>query len=243
MSAVCVFTQALLKINKSVCHLCAPLDQHTTVHLGPERKYQELKHKIQIQKPCVWQLPREDRNTVNFQTKKDKYPAVVCCCSTSQNVFSLLKCWRGSCNRYSQPTVHTATQDSLFGQFPGNSVISARPEMNEGRVDSGWDGGEFLGGRGWRVGDLSEKSFGWWPPAEAVWQTISLIPLQSKAPFLWPVNPDVLENWRKKCSYKNSLWSCWWELGKAHNTHSWTHTITSQNDIPYRLYCSHLAFQ
>lgn len=27
--------QALLKINKSVCHLCALLDRHTTVHLGP----------------------------------------------------------------------------------------------------------------------------------------------------------------------------------------------------------------
>lgn len=26
---------ALLKINKSVCHLCAALDRHATVHLGP----------------------------------------------------------------------------------------------------------------------------------------------------------------------------------------------------------------
>lgn len=29
---------ALLKINKSVCHLCAALDRHTTVHLGPSAK-------------------------------------------------------------------------------------------------------------------------------------------------------------------------------------------------------------
>lgn len=182
MSAVCVFTQALLKINKSVCHLCAPLDQHTTVHLGPERKYQELKHKIQIQKPCVWQLPREDRNTVNFQTKKGQISS---CGLLLLNVTKFLfpvKMLTGQLRQIL--TTHSATQDSLFGQFPGNSVISARPEMNEGRVDSGVGRWRIWGAAGVGGGDLSEKSFGWWPPAEAVWQTISLIPLQSKAPFL-----------------------------------------------------------
>lgn len=29
---------ALLKINKSVCHLCVALDRHATVHLGPFAK-------------------------------------------------------------------------------------------------------------------------------------------------------------------------------------------------------------
>lgn len=46
-----------------------------------------------------------------------------------------------------QHAAHIATQGSLFGQFPGNSVISARPEMNAGRVDSGWTvGGGYCGG-------------------------------------------------------------------------------------------------
>ncbi len=37
-----------------------------------------------------------------------------------------------------QHTAHIATQGSLFGQFPGNSVITARPEISAGRVDIGW---------------------------------------------------------------------------------------------------------
>lgn len=89
----------------------------------------------------------------------------------------------------------------------------------------------------WKVcggGDLLEKSSGWWTPAEAVWQRISLIPLQLEAPFLWPVSPDVSENWRKKCSFKNSLWSCWWELGKARYTHCQTHT-QSHHAMAYSL--------
>lgn len=43
-----------------------------------------------------------------------------------------------------------------------------------------------MGGR-WRVcggGDLLEILVDGSPPAEAVWQGINLIPLQSKAPFL-----------------------------------------------------------
>lgn len=45
MSAVCVCTTSLVKINKSVCHLYALFDRHNTVHLGPDRKYLELRHK------------------------------------------------------------------------------------------------------------------------------------------------------------------------------------------------------
>lgn len=45
MSEVCVCTTSLVKINKSVSHLYAMFDRHNTVHLGPERKYLELKRK------------------------------------------------------------------------------------------------------------------------------------------------------------------------------------------------------
>lgn len=44
-------------------------------------------------------------------------------------------------------------------------------------------------GGGWRL--VGKKSSGWWPPAEAVWQGISLISLQSEAPFLGSVILDV----------------------------------------------------
>lgn len=70
-----------------------------------------------------------------------------------------------------------ATQGSLFGQFPGNSVISARPEMNIR------EGGQ-LGLRGAEPRQEKMIGMGWWPPAEAVWHRISLIPPQSNAPFL-----------------------------------------------------------
>lgn len=69
MSAVCVCTASLVKINKSVCHLCALFNWHNTVHLGPERNIQSSSVKIQIQQCC----------TINLQ---DEYRAVVC--STTQ---------------------------------------------------------------------------------------------------------------------------------------------------------------
>lgn len=76
--------------------------------------------------------------------------------------FPLLKCWQGSGNRYpsngvipicanGKNAIHIATQGSLFGQFPGNSVISARPEMNAGRGGQWVDSGGFAGaGNCWK---------------------------------------------------------------------------------------------
>lgn len=77
-----------------------------------------------------------------------------------------------------------------------NSVITARPEMNAGRVKSLWS---VLGLRGLFGGKKKKKSSGWWPPAITVWQRISLSPLQSKAPFLSTVISDVLEKWHRHC--------------------------------------------
>lgn len=61
-------------------------------------------------------------------------------------------------------------------------------------TQGGWAGGR--GGSGWRVSKgvwrlVGKKSSGWWPPAEAVWQGISIIPFQSEAPFLGSVILDV----------------------------------------------------
>lgn len=172
--------------------------------------------------------------------------------SQMRGLISVLKCWQWKDQRYpsngvipicaisrTPHTVPIATQGSLFGQFPGNSVITACPEMNVGMVDSGWracGAGLFLGGGGW---DLLETSSGCHPPtptpAEAVWQRISLIPLRSEAPFLWPVSPDVSENWRKKCSF----WKKKKNQGSGPAGENWAklaehilkHTITSCNDI------------
>lgn len=194
---------------------------------------------IQIQKPCVWQFPKEDRNTVNFQPKRTNIKLWFVNCSTSQTYCSLLlKCWHGSCNRYSQPTAHIATQDSLFGQFPGNSVISARPEMNEGRVDSGWtvenlvgdeaetcrknhlDGGLQLRLSGKRsVSFLFRRRLLFSDPSVLTSRTTD-----ARNAAIKTASGPAGENWAKL------------------TTHILEHT-QSHHRLTYRLYCGRLAFQ
>lgn len=100
---------------------------------------------------------------------------------------------------------------------------------------------------GWRVGGwwmvcVGGESSGWWPPAEAVWQGISLIPLRSEAPFLRAVKSRCLGELTQERSFKNSLCSCWWELGNARYAHS-PGTITSRKAIDTSsLRWSHFAF-
>ena len=126
------------------------------------------------------------------------------------------------------PIVHIATQDSLFGQIPGNSVISVRPEMI---VGSGWmvEFFSFYLWGGGRAGTSWKKNHldGGLQLSLSGRGSVSS-PFCLEALFHWPVSPDISDNWRKKCSYKNSLWSRWWELGKTHDTHS---CIALQDDI------------
>lgn len=120
--------------------------------------------KIQIQKPCVWQFTRADRSAVNLQTKRtniELWFVPLLNFTNGDSLFPVKTLTRQlqpiliSCSNPdlcpNQPTAHIATQDSLFGQFPGNSVISARPETNAGRVDSGWTVVGFEGGGGCRL--------------------------------------------------------------------------------------------
>lgn len=141
--------------------------------------------KIQIQKPWIWQFT----NTKGTNIKPWFVPLLVASGNFSPPVKILTRQLQPvviSCSNPAfcakLPIVHIATQDSLFGQFPGNSVISVRPEMI---VGSGWMVEFFLficeEGEGRNF--LEKKSFGWWPPAESVWQRISLIPLLFEGSF------------------------------------------------------------
>ena len=198
---------------------------------------------IKIQQPCTEQFSRDGWNTIHSKGQISSCGLLYYSKSQVGTFFPLLKRWQSRSNRYPSNGVipilrHAQNTTRSAHCNAGQSVwtvprkfcyqCTARNECGEGGrwVDSGW---RVLRGRElmWMVG--------WWPPAEAVWQRISLIPLQSKASFLWPVSPDVSENWRKKCSYENSFWSCWWELGRASHraflnthTHTHTHTITSK---------------
>lgn len=133
--------------------------------------------KIQPQQPSMWRIRARDRNTINLQLQWRSCGLFHDSASHhKQGLISVLKCWQWKDERYpsngvipicaisrTPHTVPIATQGSLFGQFPGNSVITACPEMNVGRVDSGWRacGGVFFWG-----GDLLETSSGCHPPPQ-----------------------------------------------------------------------------
>lgn len=69
---------ALLKINKSVCHLCVALDRHAIVHLGPFAK--NIQSRILKSRLASGKL--RDKQTNQTVTKKrgedGNYQAVVC---------------------------------------------------------------------------------------------------------------------------------------------------------------------
>lgn len=241
MSAVCVCTASLVKTNKSVCHWYALFDWHSTVHLGPERNIQSSRRKIQIQQRC----------TINLQ---DEYRAVVC--STTQRhewglAFPPLKCWQGSGGRHpsngailictmpkTQHAAPVATRGSLFGQFPGNSVISARPDMNAGRVDSGWTA-EGSRGRG-LVGKI-------------IWMVAPQLRLSGRgsvsflfSPWLLFSDPSVLTSQRTDARHaamktaSGPAGENWAKLATRILQRTHNHITRWHTDS---LYCSHLAFQ
>lgn len=234
MSAVCVCTTGLVKINKSVCHLYALFDRHNTVHLGAWRNISSASIKFHP----FFKLGEKTETKSIYMTNIELW-FVPLLNIANGDFFSRLKCWQSSSNRYPSngviPILHNVQNTTHSAHCnTGQSVWTVPRKFcyqcmsrNECR-----EGGQWVDGGWWRVcggGDLLEKSSGWLPPAEAVWQRISLIPVQLEA-FLWPVSPDVSENWCKKCSFKKSFWSCWWELGKACYTHSQSH-----HAIAYRL--------
>lgn len=115
--------------------------------------------KIQSLKPCIWQFTREDRKACTLQTKRRNIqlwfvPLLKFTAGdflfhvkllTMQLQPILISCSNPDlCPKSPQRTL----QHRTFGHFPTNSVISARPEMNAGRVDSGWTVESLLGGRG-----------------------------------------------------------------------------------------------
>lgn len=202
--------------------------------------------KIQIQKPCIWQFTREDRNTVNLQTKRTNIELWFVPLLNSTNGDSLfpvktltrqLQLILILCSNPdlcpNQPTAHIASQDSLFGQFPGNSVISARPEMNAGRVD---DGGFDVGGgtclKNHLDGGLQLRLSG-----------------KGSASFLFSrrllfSDPSVLTSQRtdaRHAAIKTASGPAGENWAKL-TTHILEHT-QSHHKMTYRLYCSHLAFQ
>lgn len=92
---------------------------------------------IWLLRPCIWQMRGEDRQHSHFTAQKRSCGLFHYSVSQMGTFFSLLKCWQCPSDKLIL-THNSATHGSAFGWFPRNPVIAACPEMNVGRVDSGY---------------------------------------------------------------------------------------------------------
>lgn len=121
---------ALLKINKSVCHLCVALDRHATVHLGPFAK--NIGSWILKSRLASGKLRDKQTNQTVKKKKKKRgeggnYQAVVCSIARLDK-WGFISIENDTCCRMDGWTASTLS--------PENSVISTCPEINVSSVES-----------------------------------------------------------------------------------------------------------
>lgn len=152
--------QCLSSKQLSQCVICVLCMTSTPQSVRDLRKHiRSSSRKIPILKPCIWQFTREDRKMCTLQTKGRNIQlwfVPILKFTTGGFLFHvklltmqlqpiLILCSNPDlCPNSPQRTL----QHRTFGHFPTNSVISARPEMNAGRVDSGWTVESLPRGRG-----------------------------------------------------------------------------------------------
>lgn len=121
---------ALLKINKSVCHLCAALDRHATVHLGPFAE--RIGSWILKSRLASGKLGDKQTNQTAKQNKKKRGGVgglKLSSCGLSHHSSSQMRI-------YFFGKRHLLTDGQpAWTLSPENFVISARPEINAGSAD------------------------------------------------------------------------------------------------------------